>query len=240
MTQVRMIILNDNVGSVGLLNDWGWSIYIEAHDQRALFDADTSPSIIEHNSRILGIDLEKLDFAVLSHHHGDHYGGFSAIAEKHPDLPIYIPPGDTGWLQGLRLRPIIVDKPIRIKQGFWLSGPLEAWSGFYEQALGIEMDDWLVVVVGCSHPGVDVLAERLHRITSRPILLVIGGFHSPTREQLDKLAKISKYICPTHCSGWEAKRYVAQQYPNKYCEARTGTRITITKSLTIITEHFPY
>ncbi len=240
MSLAQMVVLNDNAGSIGLLNEWGWSLYIEARGHRVLFDADTSPTVIDRNSRILGVDLGELDFAVLSHHHGDHYGGFSAVAARHPGLRVYVPPGDLSWARGLPLDLVVAEEPLEVAPGFWLSGPLEAWSGFYEQALGFETAGWLVVVVGCSHPGVDRLTWRLHEITGLPVLLVIGGFHEPSPRQLDNLARIARYICPMHCSGWQAKRYVAKNYPDKYCEAKTGTRITITKSLSIVTEHFPY
>ncbi len=40
-------------------------------------------------------------------------------------------------------------------------------------------------------------------------------------------ANYSRYVCPAHCSGREARQYVASRYPNKYCEVKTGTRLNL-------------
>ncbi len=221
---VRMVVVNDNVGRPGLLNEWGWSIYIEAHGYKVLFDADTSPSVIEYNVEKLGIDLSRLDFAVLSHHHADHYGGFPAVAKAKPGLTVYVPPGGATWASSLSLNLAIVREPYRPVEGFQLSGPLTAY-GLYEQALGVIVGDYVIVIVGCSHPGADRLAARIAELTGRKVLAVIGGYHDPPVSVLENLAKLSKYICPAHCSGEHAKRYVKSRYPEKYCEVRTGSII---------------
>ena len=80
---MRLVVLNDNVPAEGLLNDWGWSVLVEGK-HRFLFDADTRGEILLHNAEALGVSLKGLDFAVLSHWHYDHYGGFSTIAELNP------------------------------------------------------------------------------------------------------------------------------------------------------------
>ncbi|BEP18608.1 MBL fold metallo-hydrolase [Pyrofollis japonicus] len=238
MLLMRAIILNDNVGAPGLLNEWGWSLYIEANGRRVLFDADTSPEVISYNAKRLGVDFSFLDFGFLSHHHGDHYGGFSAVAKAKPGLPVYAPPGETSWAHGLPLALKIVREPGEIAPGFYSSGPLEAWTSFYEQALGISLGDRLVVIVGCSHPGVDTLAEKLYSLTGLPILMVIGGFHEPETWRLDKLADLADYICPAHCSGSRAKHYVATRYPEKFCNVKTGSTITITSDYKIIIRNY--
>ncbi len=69
---MRLVVVVDNRAKEGLRKEWGWSAYIEAHGHRALFDAGASPSTLEFNAKRLGLDLSRLDFAVLSHHHGDH------------------------------------------------------------------------------------------------------------------------------------------------------------------------
>ncbi|WP_110138765.1 MBL fold metallo-hydrolase [Hyperthermus butylicus] len=58
----------------------GLSIYIEAR-KKVLFDAGSKYYSLEYNASILGLDLSKLDYAVLSHWHRDHYAGFSALTK---------------------------------------------------------------------------------------------------------------------------------------------------------------
>ncbi|MEX0568477.1 MAG: MBL fold metallo-hydrolase [Candidatus Njordarchaeota archaeon] len=231
MKELRIVVLDDNVPAPGLRNDWGWSAYIDMGEKAVLFDADTRPNIIEHNINKLNIDVEKIEFAVLSHMHGDHYGGFQYIGRVKPGLKIYVPSSGVDFLKKWGLEPIIINEPLKISDDIWISGPLKSSPfGIREQALGIRVDDvGLVIIVGCSHPGVDRLSMRLSELFGEEVFLVIGGYHNPSRKALDNLAQISKYICPTHCSGDAAKKYVRKKYPDKYFEIRTGTKITTSR-----------
>ncbi len=221
-------MLNDNEATSGLANDWGWSLYIEYNGLKILFDADTRPDVIRYNSEKLHVDLSSIDFAVLSHHHYDHYGGFSALAEKKPGVEVYMPPGSANWAKGLDLRLITVNEFTSIRPGLWLSGPLKSgmW-GLEEQALGIEVNDKLLVVVGCSHPGPERLTETLAKKTGLKVLAVLGGYHGPSHRQLEKLASLTEKICPAHCSGNEAKEYVRKRYPEKFCTVKTGSTVFV-------------
>ncbi len=222
---LRLTVINDNEPGKGLRNEWGWSILVESDKWRILFDADTNPRVVEYNTKKLGIELETLDFAFLSHYHRDHYGGFSYVGRIAPGLRIYVPPGEKEVLEAWALRPVEVYGGGRIAEDVWSSGPL----GFImEQAMGIEVDGLgVVVIVGCSHPGVDVLARNLRDLIHREVYMVIGGFHSPSKRTLDNLAKITKYIYPAHCTGELAKGYIKRNYREKYGEIKTGSIIKI-------------
>jgi len=229
MSKDKIIILVDNVPGEGLLNSWGFSAYIETSEYRILFDADTDPSVLKYNIDALGINVNNLSFCVLSHHHGDHYGGFRYIGSVLPGIKVYVPIDSSEYLRRWGLEPIVVSQPMRISDDIWLTGTLKSWRwGISEQALAIYVEDkGLIVLVGCSHPGVDRLAEVARKISGKDIYLVIGGFHSPSRKSLDNLAKISRFISPCHCSGEHAKEYVRERYPEKFFPARTGTVITL-------------
>ena len=224
--KLNLTIINDNEPGEGLKNDWGWSILVESEKWRILFDADTNPHVIEYNTRKMNINLKNVDLGVLSHYHGDHYGGFEYVGRVARGLKIYVPPGDYEFLKSWGLNPIEVKDARKIGDDLWLSGALGSF--IREQAMGIKVDNiGLVVVVGCSHPGADALASKLKEITNEEIYLVIGGYHSPPKSVLDNLARISKYISPAHCSGIDAKNYVRRNYPDKYFPVRTGSKIEI-------------
>ncbi|BFH73730.1 MBL fold metallo-hydrolase [Sulfurisphaera javensis] len=76
--KLKITVLSDNFTSTiipPLIGEWGFSAYIEADDTRILYDVGNSGLPVLHNSKLLGIDLSKVDYIVLSHGHSDHTGG---------------------------------------------------------------------------------------------------------------------------------------------------------------------
>src|SRR5262245_63564807 len=57
--------------------DWGFSALIEYGGKRILFDTGNNAEIFAHNVAAKGIDLTMLDFAIISHRHGDHTSGLN-------------------------------------------------------------------------------------------------------------------------------------------------------------------
>ncbi len=226
VAHLKIIVINDNVPREGLINDWGWSAYLISEGWHILFDADSKPDVMEYNGNKLDIDYSSLNFGVLSHHHWDHRGGFRYIAKKKKGLVVYVPPGDVEYLVSLGLSARVVTNPQKIEDDVWSSGAMGI--DIKEHALGVSVDSTgIVVIVGCSHPGVDRLTKRLRDVMGEDVYLVIGGFHKPSRRTLDRLADMSRYISPAHCSGKDAKEYVKREYPSKYIEVRTGSIIEI-------------
>ena len=227
ISKSKITILVDNEPGDNLKNSWGFSAYVETDKWTTLFDADTDPTVIKYNVEHLKIDLDKIDFAVLSHHHGDHYGGFEYIGSRRPGLKIFVPPGSLGYLEKWGLKPEVVYKPIKVAEDAWLTGPLKSW-GLHEHAFAFHLNGkGLIVLVGCSHPGVDKLALKAREISGKDVYWVIGGYHSPSMKTLDNLANISQYISPAHCSGEQAKTYVRTRYPEKYRYVHTGSIIEL-------------
>ncbi|OYT60065.1 MBL fold metallo-hydrolase [Euryarchaeota archaeon ex4484_178] len=226
---LKLTVINDNEPGEGLKNDWGWSVLLESDRWRILFDADTQPEVIEHNEKVMRLELRSIDYGFLSHYHADHYGGFEYIGRVAENLKVFVPPGPSKILKKWNLNVIEVRHPGKLMEDVWSTGPM----GFIgEQALGIKVDSiGLVVIVGCSHPGVDSLTEKLQNISEEEVYMVIGGFHSPSRRVLDNLAKLTKYIYPAHCTGISGKMYVKRKYPEKYREVKTGSIIKIGKEL---------
>src|SRR6202166_1594292 len=79
-TPNRVTILYDSFGkSPSLTMDWGFAALVEYGGKRILFDTGNSARIFEHNVKAAGADLQKLDFVVMSHRHGDHMGGLAYL-----------------------------------------------------------------------------------------------------------------------------------------------------------------
>jgi len=78
-------------GSKGLLAEHGLSFYIEAGDRKILFDTGQNLAL-SNNARSLGIPLDRIDTAVLSHGHYDHTGGLQSLLECNPNFTLHAHP----------------------------------------------------------------------------------------------------------------------------------------------------
>ncbi len=89
---MKITVLAENTTCDPVLQpEHGLSLYIETGDQRILFDAGQSGAFAD-NAQKLGVNLEKVDFAVLSHGHYDHGGGLARFRSCNTHAPIYIHP----------------------------------------------------------------------------------------------------------------------------------------------------
>lgn len=67
----------------------GLSLYIETGSRKILFDTGAS-NLFAKNAESLGIDLGKVDLAILSHGHYDHAGGLKTFLALNAHAPVYI------------------------------------------------------------------------------------------------------------------------------------------------------
>lgn len=203
MTELK--ILYDNYGKEkGYKFGWGFSAYIEHRGKRILFDFGEKWDALYQNMNLAGISPEDIGIAILSHDHWDHKGGLKGFMGKNSRASIYLPAGFEGaevfdassWEGRVDGRSVIfVRKAMEIADGVYTSGALNSDIGVREQALGIKTDKGIMAILGCSHPGVDVLVETLKEFGD--IYGVIGGFHG-----FDRLEYLKQFelVIPTHCT----------------------------------------
>src|SRR5262245_10586362 len=88
----EITVLYDAFGKTSTMKkDWGFSALIEYGDKRILFDTGNNAEIFAHNIAAKGIDLTRLDFAIVSHRHGDHTSGLNHLLKINPTVKIYAP-----------------------------------------------------------------------------------------------------------------------------------------------------
>lgn len=85
-------VLIDNVAADGLTGEWGLAVYIEYGDKVVLLDTGASGKFAE-NANTLGLDLKKVDAAVLSHAHYDHSDGMDEFFKANDKAKFYLRAG---------------------------------------------------------------------------------------------------------------------------------------------------
>lgn len=89
---MKVTVLVDNNDGAGLKGEWGLSFYIEYKDTTVLLDAGLSPLFAE-NAKKMGIDLDAVDMAVLSHAHDDHANGLETFLDINRHAKLYVAEG---------------------------------------------------------------------------------------------------------------------------------------------------
>ncbi|MBR5825700.1 MAG: MBL fold metallo-hydrolase [Clostridia bacterium] len=82
-------ILVDNIGNNECKGEWGLAVYISHKDKIILLDTGAS-SRFRDNALKMGIDLEKVDFGVLSHAHYDHADGLPCFFKINAKADFYL------------------------------------------------------------------------------------------------------------------------------------------------------
>lgn len=103
-----------------------------------------------------------------------------------------------------------------------------------ELSLAANTPDGLVLVVGCSHPGIERIVEAAAAINPK-IRLVAGGFHLVVASD-DVIAKVVvalkdrfkvESIAPGHCTGEPTFAALKKAFGDKYLYAGLGTSISL-------------
>lgn len=82
-------LVENTAGRGGVTVEHGLSLYIETKNKKIIFDMGQSDAFIK-NAKLLDIDLENVDAAILSHGHYDHGGGLRYFIQINQKAPIYV------------------------------------------------------------------------------------------------------------------------------------------------------
>lgn len=234
---VSITILYDNYQNTpGTKNDWGYACLIKGTEKTILFDTGTKPGILLHNYKTLKLDPALGDLVILSHDHGDHTNGMWAMLEKNSKRKVYIPQSFvkkfTPGIEKVKATPVSVDKPVQVCNNVYLTG--EMGEGIKEQSLVIDTSKGLVVITGCSHPGIVNIVKRAMKVGKKKVYLVFGGFHLMRKTETELKAIIDEFkklgvqkVGATHCTGDLAIKRFKEAYGENYIPMGTGKVVTI-------------
>jgi 7,8-dihydropterin-6-yl-methyl-4-(beta-D-ribofuranosyl)aminobenzene 5'-phosphate synthase len=140
----------------------------------------------------------------------------------------------TAW-QGANIE--LIDKTTEIAPGITLIALVSDAPGtkeLKELSLAVNTVDGLVLVVGCSHPGVEKIVEAATAINPK-IRLIAGGFHlvaapdeviAKTVAALKDTFKVEN-IAPGHCTGEPTFAALKQAFGDRYLYAGVGTSLPL-------------
>lgn len=83
------LLVENTAKDASIRAEHGLSFFIETGVETILLDAGQKDLFLE-NAAALGCDISSVDYAVLSHGHGDHGGGLPAFRVANPGAPIYM------------------------------------------------------------------------------------------------------------------------------------------------------
>ena len=177
---LKFTVLYDNyVHQEGTKAEWGFSCLIQGAEKTILFDTGTKPEVLMHNVKALGVDLQKVDLVVISHDDGDHTGDLPAVLERNPEGRRAFSPFPSRPNSGRRSRERAPDADRRQARRDLPERLPDGRDGGRDQGDVARPGHprRLVVVTGCSHPGIVGILRRAKEIRAKPIHLVFGGFH---------------------------------------------------------------
>ena len=196
----QITVLYDAFGKTSTMTkDWGFAALVEYGGKRILFDTGNNAEIFAHNIEAKGVDLEQLDFVIVSHRHGDHTSGLNHLLKVNPAVKIYAPqenfgvfgavlpgtfyrrneslPEDMRYFDGKPPETLRFGTPWPEGNFTWITKTTEVAPGFY-----------LILLSGTW--GVDLAVKEISLAIDTPdgIILIVGCSH-PTIEKIVEAAK---------------------------------------------------
>lgn len=236
---VTVSVIYDNyVHTEGMKADWGFSIVVSGLEKTVLFDTGTRPEIFESNFRQMGIDPSSIDAVVFSHQHLDHVGGMSAFLKMRTGIPVIMPESFPAEFKrnmaDAGMKPVMVKEPAMICNHLYTSGVFKF--PLTEQALVLDTQKGLVVMTGCSHPGIaDMLKDIKAKFHKTPYM-VFGGFHlleksdKEMEEIITEMKSLGVVRCgATHCTGDRQIKLIREAFGDDYFELGVGNILTISQ-----------
>jgi 7,8-dihydropterin-6-yl-methyl-4-(beta-D-ribofuranosyl)aminobenzene 5'-phosphate synthase len=238
---IKITILYDNyVHAEGTKADWGYACLIEGMEKTILFDTGTKPEILMHNVRQLKVDLKDVDMVVISHGHGDHTGGLLTVLEKKPGIPVYLP----GYFPaefiervekaGGKVVQVKSAESVKLCENAFLTGVMGDEIEEHSLILDTGTDKGIVVITGCSHPGIAEIVKRAKEIVKKNVYIVFGGFHlmrhskAQVKSIIREFNQMGVLKCgATHCTGDKSIQLFREAFKDNYVKIGTGKIIEI-------------
>jgi 7,8-dihydropterin-6-yl-methyl-4-(beta-D-ribofuranosyl)aminobenzene 5'-phosphate synthase len=230
------IVYDNNPCKEGMETEWGFSCLITGAEKTILFDTGRGCGLLGNMQR-LQIPADSVDIVFLSHIHRDHTGGLNDFLERNSKVHIYLPKSfpkkfkDKVQLYGAKI--VEVEESLKICEDVYSTGQVGRW--MREQAMVVHTDKGLVIITGCSHPGIIKVLNKAKDLLRKDLLFVMGGFHLEwtSTSRIEKIISAFKKmgvrcVGACHCSGDKARKLFEKHFGKNYINIGAGKVIAIT------------
>ena len=236
LDSARVITLVDNdVWQSGLKSSWGLSLYVETRvgNKRHVLLMDTSGSFetLSKNASNLNIRLANIEAIFISHWHRDHCGSLSHVLPLLTRFtPVYVPSDYSSGIHEIESAggtARVCSEPVEFMDGVMSTGVVGG--GVSEHAIVMKLSNkGLVILAGCSHPGIIRIIRRAQRVSSSSrVRAVVGGFHisdvhegTSVGEFLHKTGV--ELVSPCHCTSSDARTGIVRVMGKRYVRNGSG------------------
>lgn len=214
-----IVPLVENLEVDGFQSEKGLSLYIEVKGIKIIFDTGRT-DIFMKNATKLGIDINNIDFFIVSHGHSDHFGGINYLSSKIKessriyvakeslddfDFNFYGKKRGIGRYKESKIKSVDFNNILEISENIFLiktekkeksnnflrDGKIDDFN--HEIHLIIIENSKVNIITGCCHSGVLNLLQSVKELfPSKKINSLVGGLH--TRSYIIKPIKLIKLI----------------------------------------------
>lgn len=234
---MKITIIYDNKSlDENLKTEWGFSCLIQSAEKTILFDTGGYGEILLHNMEKLNISTNEIDAVFLSLEDWDHTGGLQDFLAQNRRVIVYVLKSFSreirDKIENSGAESIEITSPAYFCERVATTGDLD--TVIAEQSLVLETDKGLIIIVGCAHPGIVSVIQRVKDLFDQEIYMVIGGFHlgAATDAELTKIIEefrtcgIEK-VGPCHCSGERCRVRFSDEYKENFVDIGAGKVILV-------------
>jgi 7,8-dihydropterin-6-yl-methyl-4-(beta-D-ribofuranosyl)aminobenzene 5'-phosphate synthase len=223
----------------GVSESGGISTLVVFRGKAILFSNGGDDSSLAQNLENLQLEPSQIQAVVLPHNRQDQLRALPDVLTAIETPPkVYVPgPVTQEILQRYPTADVVpVTKPTGVLPDAWLVGPMQLEYGgqtIAEQVLVLDRDDGLVVIVGCSHPGIVSVVELVRKVFGYQTIKLIAGSIDLQKTSKKEIREISlrlqqmgvKKIALSRCTGKPALKIFRQEWGDRVVSFDLGDTV---------------
>jgi len=217
---------------------WGISFLL---GEDILFDTFGDEKIFFSNIEKFKIDISKVKKIIISHDHWDHIAGLWRIIDRNKNVDVYICKNSREEFKkkiySYGVGVIEIEKVQKIEENIYTTGQMRCFSDkeeLFEQSIVIKGKEGITILTGCSHPGINIVADYVKEKFGKKIFMVAGGFHlrHKNKEEIEKIASYLRssgveMVIPLHCTGERGKEIFKEIFKTQFISLKEGDELNV-------------